>query len=312
VMADTGIKATAATTNLFYHKVFKDGGVHEPRSEDPGLCGPEGDREHRRGRPSSGRKSISSGVAARGARSTVAKDPIESAKRFREALDFLCDYVIDNSYKMVFLPGAEAERAALRHLPAGRPATPLAFINTLDHSRDGRREPRVAHIKMAGLNPLHEFAQALEAKKTRRHPPQRPEAPPLRPGLQLRMGQPEGSRAGREAPLGLRLRRHEVVRQPSVSHRAGTVGPMSNENMKTYKLFEAKVDEINADTRPLPDARRAPGGSTTGASARSSRPTRRRRSASSAATSSTPEKMPRGPLLYEQIDQRLTEILLGA
>ena len=41
----------------------------------------------------------------------------------------------------------------------------LAFITTLDHPEMCGINPETAHIKMAGLNPYHEFAQALDAGK---------------------------------------------------------------------------------------------------------------------------------------------------
>jgi xylose isomerase len=41
----------------------------------------------------------------------------------------------------------------------------LAFIATLDHPEMCGINPETAHIKMAGLNPYHEFAQALDAGK---------------------------------------------------------------------------------------------------------------------------------------------------
>src|SRR5947207_207381 len=41
----------------------------------------------------------------------------------------------------------------------------LAFIPTLDHTDMCGINPETAHIKMAGLNPYHEFAQAIDAGK---------------------------------------------------------------------------------------------------------------------------------------------------
>ena len=41
----------------------------------------------------------------------------------------------------------------------------LAFAQTLDHPEMVGTNPEIAHVKMAGLNPYHEFAQALDAGK---------------------------------------------------------------------------------------------------------------------------------------------------
>jgi xylose isomerase len=162
-IADTGIKPTMATTNLFYHPVFKDGAF---TSTDPAVrlfatqkvmrCL---DVAAELGTPVfvfwGGREGVDVDAA---------KDPITTGGWFREAMNFLCEYVIGNDYDIKFAlePKPNEPRGDL-YLPTV--GSMLAFIATLDHPEMVGVNPETAHVKMAGLNPYHEFAQALDAGK---------------------------------------------------------------------------------------------------------------------------------------------------
>jgi xylose isomerase len=162
-LGDWGIKASMATTNLFYHPVFKDGAFS---STDPAI------------RAFATQKVMNAlDVAAElqtplfvfwggreGTEVDASKDPVEAGKWFREALNFLCEYVLANDYDIKFSiePKPNEPRGDL-YLPTV--GSVLAFIATLDHPEMCGTNPETAHIKMAGLNPYHEFAQALDAGK---------------------------------------------------------------------------------------------------------------------------------------------------
>src|ERR1700730_18677141 len=162
-MADWDIKATMATTNLFYHPVFKDGAF---TSNDPAV------------RAFATQKVMNAlDVAAQlgagvfvfwgggaGTEVDASKDPVEATQWFREAINFLCEYVLANDYDIKFSiePKPNEPRGDL-YLPTV--GSVLAFIATVDHPDMCGINPEVAHIKMAGLNPYHEFAQALDAGK---------------------------------------------------------------------------------------------------------------------------------------------------
>jgi len=162
-IADTGIKPTMATTNLFYHPVFKDGAF---TSTDPAI------------RLFATQKvmrclDIAAELGTRvfvfwGGREGVdvdaAKDPIQTGGWFRESINFLCEYVIASDYDIKFAlePKPNEPRGDL-YLPTV--GSMLAFIATLDHPEMVGVNPETAHVKMAGLNPYHEFAQALDAGK---------------------------------------------------------------------------------------------------------------------------------------------------
>src|SRR5882672_410400 len=163
VMADTGIKATMATTNNFYHPVFKDGAF---TSTDPAI------------RAFATQKvMLALDVAAElgaevfvfwggreGVEVDASKDPVEAGLWFRDSLNFLCEYVLANNYNIKFSiePKPNEPRGDL-YLPTV--GSVLAFITTLDHPDMCGINPETAHIKMAGLNPYHEFAQAIDAGK---------------------------------------------------------------------------------------------------------------------------------------------------
>lgn len=159
----TGIVVPMATTNLFTEPVFKDGAftANDPqvrayalqktmRAIDLGVeCGAAtyvfwGGRE--------------------GTESDATKNPAESMKRFREALNFLCAYVKDQNYTVRFAlePKPNEPRGDIYLATVGHA---LAFITTLDHPEMVGLNPEVAHETMAGLNFLHGVAQAWEMGK---------------------------------------------------------------------------------------------------------------------------------------------------
>jgi xylose isomerase len=99
-----------------------------------------------------------------GTETDAAKDPITSIKRSREAMNFLCEYVLDQRYdlKLALEAKPNEPRGDIYNATTGHM---LAFIETLDHPEMVGVNPEVAHEHMAGLNFVHSVAQALEAGK---------------------------------------------------------------------------------------------------------------------------------------------------
>ncbi len=159
----TGMVVPMATTNLFTDSVFKDGAF---TSNDAGVRGYALQKTMR---------AIDLGVelgagtfvfwgGREGAEVDAAKDPIDAIKRFREALDFLCEYVRDRRYALRFaLEAKPNEPRGDLYFPTT--AAYLAFIPTLAHPDMVGVNPEVAHEQMAGLNFFHAVAQAIEAGK---------------------------------------------------------------------------------------------------------------------------------------------------
>ncbi|MBO3745933.1 xylose isomerase [Streptosporangiaceae bacterium NEAU-GS5] len=158
-LAETGLKVPMATTNLFTHPVFKDGAFTS------------NDRDIRR---YALRKVIRNlDLAAElgattyvcwggreGAESDAAKDVRAALDRYKEGLDLLCQYVIDQGYDIRFAlePKPNEPRGDILLPTVGHA---LAFINELAHSERVGLNPEVGHEQMAGLNFVHGISQAL-------------------------------------------------------------------------------------------------------------------------------------------------------
>jgi xylose isomerase len=99
-----------------------------------------------------------------GVETDAAKDPGVSLKRFRDALNFFCEYARDQKYDLKFAlePKPNEPRGDL-YLPTV--GSMLGFIATLDHSEMVGLNPEMAHEHMAGLNFVHAVAQAWDAGK---------------------------------------------------------------------------------------------------------------------------------------------------
>jgi xylose isomerase len=99
-----------------------------------------------------------------GTETDAGKDPITAVKRSREAMNVLCEYVIDQGYDLKFALEAKPNepRGDIYNATTGNM---LAFIETLDHPEMVGVNPEVAHEQMAGLNFTHHVAQAMEAGK---------------------------------------------------------------------------------------------------------------------------------------------------
>jgi xylose isomerase len=155
----TGMVVPMMTTNLFTHPVFKDGAFTS------------NDREVRRFaiRKVMRNVDLAAELGARtyvfwggreGAEIDAAKDLRAAFDRFKEALDFLCQYVVDQGYDLRFaLEPKPNEPRGDMFLPTVGHA--LAFIETLEHKQMVGLNPEVGHEQMAGLNFVHGVAQAL-------------------------------------------------------------------------------------------------------------------------------------------------------
>src|SRR5437868_11489023 len=92
------------------------------------------------------------------------KNPVDSIKRFREAINFLCEYSIEQGYGYKFAFEAKPNEPR-GHMYFAVTGSYLGFIPTLDHPNMCGVNPEVAHEHMAGLNFVHHVAQAIEMGK---------------------------------------------------------------------------------------------------------------------------------------------------
>src|SRR5260370_35296184 len=96
-----------------------------------------------------------------GTETDAGKDSVVAVKRMRDAINFLCQYVMENGYQMRFAlePKPNEPRSNLYLPTVGHM---LDFIYTLDHSEMEGLKPEAAHELMAGLTLLQGLTQALE------------------------------------------------------------------------------------------------------------------------------------------------------
>jgi len=152
-----------ATTNLFSDPAFKDGAF---TANDPKVRAYALQKTMR---------AIDLGVelgakvyvfwgGREGTESDATKNPLDASKRFRDAINFLCEYVLDQRYDLKFaLEAKPNEPRGDIYLPTT--GAMLGFIATLDHPEMVGVNPEMAHEQMAGLNFMHAVAQAWDAGK---------------------------------------------------------------------------------------------------------------------------------------------------
>ncbi len=159
----TGLIVPMATTNLFSDPIFKDGAF---TSNDPQVRAYALQKTMHAidlGVEFSARVYVFWG-GREGTETDSSKNPLDAIHRTREALNFLCEYALDNHYDLRFALEAKPNepRADLYNPTTGHM---LAFINTLDHPEMVGVNPEVAHEHMSGLNFMHGVAQVWEAGK---------------------------------------------------------------------------------------------------------------------------------------------------
>lgn len=152
-----------ATTNLFTHPVFKDGGFTA------------NDRSVRRYAIAKvlanidlaaelGAQTYVCWGGREGAESHAAKDVRLALDRYAEAMNLLCDYVVDQGYDLRFAlePKPNEPRGDILLPTIGHA---IAFIDRLARPELVGLNPEVGHEEMAGLNFAHGIAQALWSGK---------------------------------------------------------------------------------------------------------------------------------------------------
>src|SRR5205085_2543676 len=237
----------------------------------------------------------------------ASKDPVEATRWFREAINFLCNYVLRSEYELrrCIEPKPNEPRGDL-YLPTV--GSVLAFIATLDHPEMAGINPETAHIKMAGLNPYHEFAQALESGKL----------------LDVHLNGQKPLRFDQDLSFGSDdLKEAFFTTKLLVDHQYdGTIGfdahPYRSEadpwdfvdrNLRTYKIMKEKVQQFT-DNKEIQDLLKEIHGASPqlrGVTAKYSKDQARKlKEMSFDVPALTSRRLP-----YERLDQLVTELLLG-
>ena len=160
---ENNIVVPMATVNLFYDPVFRDGAF---TANDPNV---------RRYALQKTMQAMDLGAefgaetfvlwgGREGVETDACRRPDEAIKRFREAMNYLCEYNISqgHGYRFALEAKPNEPRADIYFPTTG---SYLAFIETLDHKEMVGVNPEVAHEHMSGLNMMHSVAQAWEAGK---------------------------------------------------------------------------------------------------------------------------------------------------
>jgi xylose isomerase len=310
VMRDYDIKCAMATTNLFYHKVFKDGAFtsHDPRVRAYAL------------RKVMVNMELAAELGAQvyvfwggreGTECDASKTPDEMMKRYREGMNFLCAHADAQGYEFTFAiePKPNEPRGDIFLATTGHV---LAFIATLDRPDRVGVNPEIQHSRMAGLNTYHDFGQALEAGKL--YHADLGAQKPVRFDQDLRFG----SEDLKETFFIVKLL--EDNGWPLTHTRAFDCHPYRNEDakgvwdfvegcMRSYLILKERVGVFNRDpkVRQILKAIHNEDAGMEGLMGHYS-PEHASRLLSA---SFDPEALSRKRLPYEELDQRTQEILLG-
>jgi xylose isomerase len=158
-----GVVVPMATVSLFFHPVFRDGAFTANDPEVRAYALQKTMRAMDLG-AELGAKIFVLWGGREGVETDACRRADDAVKRLRDAVNYLCEYNIAQSYGYKFAleakpnePRADIYMATTGHY--------LGFIPTLDHPEMVGVNPEVAHEQMAGLNFMHSVAQAWEAGK---------------------------------------------------------------------------------------------------------------------------------------------------
>ncbi len=248
----TGLVVPMATTNLFTHPVFKDGAFTS------------NDREIRRYALRKVLRNVDLAAelgastyvcwgGREGSESAAAKDVRAALDRYKEAMDHLCQYVLDRGYDLRFAlePKPNEPRGDILLPTVGHA---LAFIERLEHPEMVGVNPEVGHEEMANLNFVHGVAQALWAGKLFHIDLNGQNGPKFDQDLRFGAGNVKGSfflvdlleNSGYNGP------RHFDFKPPRTEDETG-VWESAAGCMRNYLIFKERAAAFRAD----PEVRRA-------------------------------------------------------
>ena len=267
-LSDCGMRVPMATTNLFTDPVFRDGAFtsNDPRVRAYAL------QKTMRAMDLGVELGASTYVfwgGREGAEVDASKDPVEATKWFRYALDYLCEYALDQKYKLRFaLEAKPNEPRADIYFPTT--GAYLGFIPTLAHPEMVGVNPEFAHEQMAGLSFYHAVAQAIEAGKLF-HIDLNDQKPgrfdqDLRFGVRI----DQVPVLHRQAPRGVRVRRSPPLRRARVPDRG------SGRRVGIRERLHAQLPDLQGEGAAVPGGQGNPGGPGRGATTRTESPRLRR------------------------------------
>ena len=162
-LSATGLKVPMATTNLFSDPVFRDGAFTSNDARVRAFALQKSMAAIDLGVELGAQTYVLWG-GREGTDTNAGKDPRTALGWYRDAINFLCEYVRSQGFNLRLALEAKPNE------PRGDIFLPttghmLAFIYSLDHPDMVGLNPEVAHEQMAGLDFSHGVAQALDAGK---------------------------------------------------------------------------------------------------------------------------------------------------
>ena len=158
-LEQNGLVVPMVTTNTFTHPVFKDGAF---TSNDRSVrrYALRKILRHLDLAAELGAETFVFWGGREGAETDTGKDIRAALERYREGLDLLAQYVLDQGYGLRFAiePKPNEPRGDILLPTVGHA---LAFISTLEHADLVGVNPEVGHEQMSNLNFTHGIAQAL-------------------------------------------------------------------------------------------------------------------------------------------------------
>ncbi len=295
-----------ATVSLFFHPVFRDGAFTANDPEVRGYALQKTLRAMDLG-AELGAKVFVLWAGRDGAETDGCRRADIAVKRMREAINYLCEYNIDQKYGYKFALEAKPNepRGDIYFATTGHY---LGLIPTLDHPEMVGLNPEVAHEQMAGLNFMHGVAQAWEAGKLF-HIDLNDQAPG-RYDQDLRFGSYNLKSAfwlvkfleevGYDGP------RHFDAHAYRTENYEG-VKDFARGCMRTYLILKEKAKQWSADKEIKAILQQIEADSTGIAAGKFSR----KNVANLLETTFDKERIAKKPLPYERLDQLTADILLG-
>ena len=160
---DNNVKVPMATVNLFYEPIFRDGAFTANDARVRAYAVQKTMRAMDLGAEFGAETFVLWG-GREGVETDACRKTTDAIKRFREGLDYLCEYSKSQNYgyKIALEAKPNEPRADIYFPTTG---AYLAFIETLENKEMVGVNPEVAHEHMPGLNMSHSVAQAWEAGK---------------------------------------------------------------------------------------------------------------------------------------------------
>ena len=162
-LSTTGMAVPMVTTNLFSHPVFKEGAFTANDRDVRRFALRKALRQLQLGAELGARTFVMWG-GREGSEVDAAKDVHAALARYREAVDALTTYIVEQGLdvRIAIEPKPNEPRGDILLPTVGHA---IAFTHTLEHPDLVGVNPEVGHEQMSNLNFTHGIAQALSAGK---------------------------------------------------------------------------------------------------------------------------------------------------